>query len=145
MPRRDERAHVERRAHRRAAAMNHALPAEHPAVPIERRDAHEGRDRLPVERAELRQRREDRERQHGTHARRALEQVIAFAPDRTPLHELGEIRLGAAEFAGQICDVRGQAFLHPRPPHQARVRPVTSPNQAGSPSAPRPPHAPSQP
>ena len=71
----------------------------------ERGDAHEGRDLLVREPAELGQLGEQGERDHAPHAGHTLEQVVLHAPDGTRLHGGVQVVIGLAQAALQEADV----------------------------------------
>src|SRR6266571_2090268 len=74
----DTGAHVQHRAHGRAASPERPPPAAGPTVAIERRYAHQGGDLLAIEGPSLGEFQQQRPGTHGPNPRGALQQVIVF-------------------------------------------------------------------
>ena len=77
-----DRWHVEGRSHLRTTAPTGARSAELPAVSREGRQAHQGGDLLVAEGAQLRQVRQQDERERRPHARHTAQQLVALPPER---------------------------------------------------------------
>ncbi len=141
----DARRHVERRAHRGAAAPGDAWAAPRAAVAIERRDADQRGDLLARQAAQFRQLRQQRRGRGRADAGHRLQQVVLRAPHRTGLHRGRAARWwwpSAAARASRCASGRRAGPGRGDAPAGAVRRSASRPAAAGAPPARSAPGAP---
>ena len=106
--RRHERAHIEDGADLGAPAPDGARSSPRPAVPIQGGHPHQRGDLFAGQRAEFRQRRQQRRRQHRPDAGRAPQERLLLAPHRTVVNGLRQIAIRLREFPFEPGDVGAQ-------------------------------------
>ena len=100
-PTTDQRPHIQRGAYSGSTSPHTAPAPTWSAVPVERSHTHQGGYPLAIQRSQLRQIRQQRQRYLLSYARNALQKVVFHTPQRTFAHPVAQVFVQVFQFVFQ--------------------------------------------